>query len=123
MPQFRHLVDNVDDAVAFYRDRLGFELLQQFGPAMARLCRDDLELWVAGPMASASQPMPDGTKPGPGGWNRIVIMVNGIEAEVDRLRDNGVTFRSDLVAGPGGKQILCVDSSGNHVEFFEPADR
>ena len=119
MAQFRYIVDDVEAAVAFYRDLLGFDLIEQYGPAMAILSRDDLKVWVAGPAASASKPMPDGSKPVPGGWNRCVIVVSDIEELVAKLRDNGVTFRNDILEGPGGKQILCVDPSGNIVELFE----
>ena len=121
MAQFRYIVDDVDAAIAFYRDLLGFTLIQQYGPAMAILSWDDLTLWVAGPAASASKPMPDGAKPCPGGWNRCVIVVSGIEELVTQLRDKGVTFRNDILEGPGGKQILCADPSGNVVELFEPS--
>ncbi|QDG79710.1 VOC family protein [Labrenzia sp. PHM005] len=121
MAQFRYLVEDVDAAIAFYRDRLGFTLKQQFGPAMAILLRDDLELWLAGPMASASKPMSNGAQPGPGGWNRCVLMVSGIETLVQNMAENGVTFLNDVVCGPGGKQVLCRDPSGNTIELFEPA--
>ena len=121
MAQFRYIVDDVDAAITFYRDHLGFALDQQFGPAMAILTRDDLQLWVAGPMASASKPMPDGAQPTPGGWSRCVLVVSGLEERVADLRAKGVTFRNDIVEGPGGKQILCADPSGNIVELFEPA--
>lgn len=119
MASMRYIVRDVDAAVAFYRDRLGFELRQQFGPAMAILARDDLTLWLAGPPASASRPMPDGRKPEPGGWNRVVLEVSGLEALVDSLKAAGVAFRNDIIAGPGGRQILCEDPSGNCVELFE----
>lgn len=121
MAQVRYIVDNVDQAVQFYTTKLGFQLEQQFGPAMAILKRDDLKLWVAGPLASASKPKPDGTKPAPGGWARIVLTVDDLEGLVARLRGEGVRFRNDILAGPGGKQILCQDPSGNLVELFEPA--
>ena len=121
MAQFRYIVEDVDASVAFYRDLLGFDLVEQYGPAMAILRRDDLELWVAGPMASASKPMPDGAQPTPGGWARCVIVVSDIQAQISTLRDNGVSFRNNLLDGPGGRQILCADPSGNVVELFEPA--
>lgn len=121
MAQFRYIVLDVDEAVAFYRDCLGLELVEQYGPAMAILRNDDLDLWVAGPMASASQAMPDGTKPAPGGWNRCVLVVKSLAATVESLRQDGVVFRNKIVEGPGGKQILCEDPSGNVVELFEPS--
>ena len=121
MAQVRYIVDDVSDAVAFYVSRLGFELEQQFGHAMATLVRGDLTLWVAGPKASASRPMPDGARPSPGGWSRFVLIVDDLESFVSKLTDDGVKFRNDIVEGPGGKQILCKDPSGNVVELFQPA--
>ncbi|MEM7616573.1 MAG: VOC family protein, partial [Pseudomonadota bacterium] len=115
------IVQDVDDAVEFYSEKLGFALEQQFGPAMAILSKDDLQLWLAGPPASASKPMPDGAQPVPGGWARIVLPVVGLDALVTRLRAAGVTFRNEIVEGPGGRQILCSDPSGNLVELFEAA--
>jgi predicted enzyme related to lactoylglutathione lyase len=88
---------------------------------MAILARDDLTLWIAGPLASASKPMPDGAQPAPGGWARIVLEVPNLDATVERLEGQGVTFRNAILAGPGGRQILCEDPSGNCVELFEPA--
>jgi len=99
-----------------------FQLKQQFGPAMAILQRDDLTLWLAGPSASASRPMPDGEKPAPGGgWARFVTTVDDLEKLVAELRNQDVKFRNEIVVGPGGKQILCQDPSGNLVELFQPA--
>lgn len=121
MAEVRYIVDDVSQAIAFYSEYLDFDLVQQFGPAMAILAKGDLQLWVAGPQASASKPMPDGAKPEPGGWNRIVVTVTNIEERVARLRDAGVLFRNDVVQGPGGRQILCQDPAGNLVELFEPA--
>jgi catechol 2,3-dioxygenase-like lactoylglutathione lyase family enzyme len=121
MAQIRYIVDDVDQAVAFYTTKLGFQLKQKFGPAIAILSRDDLRLWAAGPSASASRPMPDGRKPVPGGWNRFVLTVDNLEELVARLRLDGVGFRNDIVEGPGGKQILCLDPSGNVIELFQPA--
>jgi len=119
----RYMVDDVDEAVAFYTKHLGFDLLSNAAPAFADVSRGNLRLLLAGPQSSAGRPMPDGRKPGPGGWNRIHFIVDDIDAEVARLRDAGVTFRNDIVTGPGGKQILLEDPSGNVVELFQPADR
>ena len=90
-------------------------------PAFADVTRGNLRLLLSGPASSAGRPMPDGAKPGPGGWNRIHLIVADIAAEVDRLRDAGVSFRNDIVTGPGGSQILLEDPSGNVVELFQPA--
>jgi glyoxylase I family protein len=121
MAQVRYFVHDVASSVAFYTSVLGFEPRQQFGPAMAIVSRGDLTLWLAGPGASASRPVPDGRRPEPGGWNRFVIEVNDLVATVERLKQGGATFRNEIVTGPGGKQILCEDPSGNVVELFEPA--
>lgn len=121
MAQVHHIVNDVDDAIAFYREHLGFVLEQQYGPAMAILSHGDLKLWLAGPPASASKPMPDGAQPEPGGWNRIVVTVAALDEAAVNLRSAGVTFRNDIISGPGGRQILCQDSSGNPIELFEPA--
>lgn len=119
MASVRYIVHDVEATIAFYTDHLGFTLDKQFGPAMAIMTRGDLTLWVAGPLASASKPMPDGRKPAPGGWNRIVIEVTGLDGLVAGLSAAGVGFRNDIIAGPGGRQILCEDPSGNCVELFE----
>ena len=119
MAAIRYLVDDVDASVSFYTELLGFELVEQYGPAMAIVRHDDVTLWLAGPAASASKPMPDGRKPVPGGWNRFVLQVDDLAALVGRLRERGVRFRNDIVAGPGGRQILCEDPSGNVVELFQ----
>jgi catechol 2,3-dioxygenase-like lactoylglutathione lyase family enzyme len=116
----RYLVDDVDAGVAFYTGHLGFELERQMGPAFAIVSRDDLTLWLSGPQSSAARPMPDGYRPAPGGWNRLVLEVDDLEATVERLKRAGLTFRNDVVSGPGGKQILLDDSAGNPVELFEP---
>lgn len=121
MAAVRYIVHDVAAAVAFYTEALGFALKQQFGPAMAILARGDLTLWVAGPAASASKPMPDGRRPEPGGWSRIVLQVDDLDATVTQLRARGVGFRNDIVSGLGGRQILCEDPSGNPVELFQPA--
>jgi catechol 2,3-dioxygenase-like lactoylglutathione lyase family enzyme len=120
MASVRYFVRDVGEAVAFYTRQLGFELKQQFGPAMAITRRGDLTLWLAGPGASATRPMPDGRKPEPGGWNRFVLEVEDLAGLVATLRQRGVTFRNEILEGPGGKQILCEDPSGNAIELFEP---
>jgi catechol 2,3-dioxygenase-like lactoylglutathione lyase family enzyme len=117
------MVDDVDESVAFYTELLGFEVLTSFPPAFADVKRGNLRLLLAGPTSSAGRPMPDGTKPGPGGWNRIHFIVDDIADEVARLRDEGGHFRNDIIEGPGGKQILLQDPSGNMVELFQPAGR
>jgi catechol 2,3-dioxygenase-like lactoylglutathione lyase family enzyme len=120
MAVVRYLVDDVDAAVAFYTSHLGFALEQQMGPAFALVSRDDLTLWLSGPQSSAARPMPDGSRPEPGGWNRLVLQVDDLEAEVERLRQAGLAFRNEIVTGPGGKQILLEDSAGNPIELFQP---
>jgi catechol 2,3-dioxygenase-like lactoylglutathione lyase family enzyme len=119
MAVVRYFAKSVDEAVGFYRDRLGFALHQQFGPNMAILSRGDLTLWLAGPGASASRAMPDGARPEPGGWNRFVIEVPDLATLVATLRRAGVRFRNEIVSGPGGQQILCEDPSGNVIELFQ----
>lgn len=119
----RYLVDDVEAAIDFYTTHLGFEVHTNFPPAFADVTRGGLRLLLSGPASSAGRPMPDGAKPGPGGWNRIHLIVSDIEAEVARLRDAGIPFRSGIVTGPGGKQIVFDDPSGNPVELFQPAAR
>ena len=119
----RYMVDDVNEAIAFYTKQLEFELLTSAAPAFADVKRGNLRLLLAGPKSSAGRPMPDGRKPGPGGWNRIHFVVDNIDADVRRLRDAGAIFRNDIVTGPGGKQILLEDPSGNVVELFQPAAR
>lgn len=121
MAQVRYIVDDVDDAVAFYVSKLGFKLEQQFGAAIAMLVHGDLTLWVSGPQASASRPMPDGVIPSPGGWGRFVLIVEDLETLISKLKDDGVEFRNNIVENDGRKQILCKDPSGNVVELFQPA--
>jgi catechol 2,3-dioxygenase-like lactoylglutathione lyase family enzyme len=121
MASIRYIVRDVDAAVAFYTGRLGFVLRQQFGPNMAILDKGELTLWVAGPGASASRPMPDGRQPEPGGWNRFVLEVDDLATLVGELKSQGVRFRNEIVKGPGGQQILCEDPSGNVVELFQIA--
>ena len=120
MVSVRYMVDDVETAVAFYTKVLDFEVLNAF-PAFADVARGNLRLLLSGPTSSAGRPMPDGERPGPGGWNRIHLIVDDIEARVARLREAGARFRNDIVEGPGGKQILLQDPSGNVVELFQPA--
>ena len=117
----RYMVDDVDAAVTFYTKMLGFDLTFSAGPPFAEVRRGNLRLLLAGPQSSAGQTMSDGEKPGPGGWNRIHFVVDDIDAEVARLRDADALFRIAIVEGPGGKQILLLDPSGNIIELFQPA--
>src|SRR5688572_52014 len=117
----RYMVDDVEAAIAFYTKHLGFALRTSAAPAFADVVRGNLRLLLSGPRSSAGRPMPDGTVPSPGGWNRIHLIVSDIAAEVDRLRAAGLTFRNDIVVGPGGQQILLEDPSGNVIELFQPA--
>jgi catechol 2,3-dioxygenase-like lactoylglutathione lyase family enzyme len=121
MVSVRYMVDDVQAAIDFYTSHLGFTVRTSAAPAFADVTRGNLRLLLAGPRSSAGRPMPDGRKPGPGGWNRIHFIVPDIAAEVARLRAEGVQFRNDILTGPGGKQILIEDPAGNVVELFEPA--
>jgi catechol 2,3-dioxygenase-like lactoylglutathione lyase family enzyme len=98
---------------------LGFELVERWGPPFAMVKRGELTLWLSGPGSSASHPLTDGSKPAPGGWNRLVLETDNIELLVERLMQSGAHFRSEIVSGPGGRQILVNDPSGNPVELFE----
>jgi catechol 2,3-dioxygenase-like lactoylglutathione lyase family enzyme len=119
MATVRYLVGDVAASVTFYVDLLGFEVVQQFGPNMAIIRKADLTAWLAGPNASAARPMPDGRKPEPGGWNRFVVETDDLDALVATLKAKGAAFRNDIVTGPGGRQILVEDPSGNVVELFQ----
>jgi catechol 2,3-dioxygenase-like lactoylglutathione lyase family enzyme len=121
MAVVRYLVEDVDTAVAFYTDHLGFDLERRMGPAFAIVSQGDLSLWLSGPQSSAARPMPDGRQPEPGGWNRLVVVVDDLEAKVEALKQAGLSFRNEVVTGPGGRQILLEDTAGNAVELFEPA--
>ncbi len=117
----RYMVHDVNAAVAFYTKHFGFALRSDMAPAFADVVRGNLRLLLSGPTSSAGRPMPDGSTPSPGGWNRIHFIVDDIEAEVERLRADGVHFRNEVIKGPGGKQILLEDPSGNPIELFQPA--
>ena len=121
MATIRYLVGDVERSVAFYTMNLGFRLDQTMAPAFARVSQGDLTLWLAGPQSSAARPMPDGRLPEPGGWNRFVIELEGIETRVGEMKSAGLRFRNEVVEGPGGKQILLEDPDGNVVELFEAA--
>ena len=122
MVRIRYIVNDVDESVAFYTTKLGFEIKQNFAPAIAILAYGDLTLLVSGPKASASIPMLDGTVPTPGGgWNRILLDYEDLEAVVSRLKSDGVKFRNDILDGVGGKQVICEDPSGNIIELTQPA--
>jgi catechol 2,3-dioxygenase-like lactoylglutathione lyase family enzyme len=121
MVSVRYMIDDVGAAVAFYCDHLAFRLETNASPAFASVIRGNLRLLLSGAKSSGRQPLVDGTKPVPGGWNRILLEVSDINAEAARLRAAGVKFlRQDIVSGPGGSQIWLVDPSGNPVELFQP---
>jgi catechol 2,3-dioxygenase-like lactoylglutathione lyase family enzyme len=119
----RYLVNDVQESIDFYTSKLGFTVLTSAPPAFADVVRGSLRLLLSGPLSSAGRAMADGAVPGPGGWNRIHLVVDDLEAEVARLRAEGVAFRNDIVTGPGGAQVLIIDPSGNFVEMFQPAQR
>ena len=116
----RYMVDDVESAVSFYTTHFGFAVRTNFAPAFADVVRGNLRLLLSGPKSSAGRPMPDGRTPGPGGWNRIHFIVEDIDATVERLRSAGLTFRNDIISGPGGRQILLEDPAGNPIELFQP---
>ena len=121
----RYIVEDVDAAIAFYRDHLGFREQMHPDPAFAMLTRGDLRLVLVAPVPAGhpgggSRPMPDGTPQRPGGWNRFMIEVPDVAAAVEKLRAAGVRFRNEIVTGVGGKQVMIEDPSGNPVELFEP---
>ena len=119
----RYIVNDVDAAITFYTRHLGFRVSAQSGPHFAILAREDLQLVLSPPKGpgGGSQPMPDGRRPEPGGWNLIIMQSSNLERDVEALRKAEVRFRNDIVSGPGGRQILLDDPSGNPVELFEPA--
>lgn len=116
----RYMIDDVPTAVRFYTEHLGFDLDHDASPAFASVTRDGVRLLLSGKTSSGRQEMPDGRIPVPGGWNRIHIQVEDLAAEVQRLRENGIKFRNDIITGPGGSQIVLDDPSGNPVELFQP---
>jgi catechol 2,3-dioxygenase-like lactoylglutathione lyase family enzyme len=119
----RYMVDDVEESIDFYTRHFGFAVRHSALPAFADVVRGRLRLLLAGPQSSAGRPMPDGRKPGPGGWNRIHFVVDDIAGEVERLRLAGLSCRNDIISGPGGRQILLDDPSGNPIELFQPAEQ
>ena len=116
----RYMVNDVEAAIAFYTTHLGFTLISKTLPAFADIARGELRLLLSGPASSAGRPMSDGRQPTPGGWNRIHFIVEDLAAEVHRLRAAGIHFRSEIVTGPGGSQVVLDDPSGNPIELFQP---
>ena len=119
----RYMIRDVKAAADFYKRHLGFEIEMDMAPAFISVTRGQLRLLLSGPQSSGARPLPDGRKPEPGGWNRIQLLFDDLAAEVARLKAAGVTFRSEIIGGPGGKQIVLDDPSGNPVELFQPAER
>jgi catechol 2,3-dioxygenase-like lactoylglutathione lyase family enzyme len=119
MAVVRYLVTNVDEALSFYTQLLGFEERERWGSAFAIVAHGDLTLWLSGPETSAAKPMPDGRQPEPGGWNRLVIETDALESLVEKLKAAGVPFRNEPLSGPGGTQVLVEDPSGNPIELFQ----
>ena len=119
MAIIRYLVRDVDVAVVFYVNMLGFELVEKWGPPFAMVKHGDLTLWLSGPESSAARPLTDGSKPAPGGWNRLVLETDDLVSLMEKLTQSGAHFRSEIVSGPGGKQVLVNDPSGNPIELFE----
>ena len=118
----RYMVDDVASALDFYTTHFGFEPGLTAPPAFAEVTRGNLRLLISGPASSAGRPMADGARPGPGGWNRLHFVVDDLDAEIERLDAAGVKFRNDVVSGPGGRQVLAIDPSGNLVEHFQSAN-
>jgi catechol 2,3-dioxygenase-like lactoylglutathione lyase family enzyme len=116
----RYMVNDVAEAVTFYSTHFGFQVGIN-SPAFADATKGNLRLLLSGPMSSAGRPMPDGATPGPGGWNRIHFITTDLDGEIARLKGAGVPFRNEIVSGPGGRQILVEDPSGNLIELFQPA--
>ena len=117
----RYMVEDVEEAVAFYTTHFGFTLNTSFAPAFADVVRGNLRLLLSGPERSAGRPMPDGRTPEPGGWNRIHFIVDDVAREIERLQSAGVRFRNEMESGPAGRQIQLEDPAGNPIELFQPA--
>jgi catechol 2,3-dioxygenase-like lactoylglutathione lyase family enzyme len=119
MNSFRYLVKDVTRSIAFYTENLGFKIQQDARPAFASVILGDLRLLLSGPESSGARPMPDGRRPEPGGWNRIVLDVDRLAERVAKLKQAGHRFRNDIISGPGGNQILLEDPDGNPIELHE----
>ena len=117
----RYQTRDVTRAVAFYTQHLGFELKHQQGDAFANVSCGGTDVLLSGPESSGARPLPNGRQQEPGGWNRLVLAVDDLASVVANMKDRGLTFRSDIVVGPGGKQIQLLDPAGNPIELFEPA--
>jgi len=117
----RYMVDDVAAAIDFYTNHFGFTVRTSALPAFADVIRGSLRLLLSGPASSAGRAMADGARPEPGGWNRIHFITDDLDGDVERLRKGGVSFRNDIVTGPGGSQILAQDPAGNLIELFQPA--
>jgi glyoxylase I family protein len=115
----RYQVTDVDRSIAFYTQKLGFAPKEHVGKAFASVSLGNLRLILSGPGSSGARPMPDGRKQEPGGWNRIVLYVQDLDAQIDRLRKEAIPFRNDIEAGPGGRQIQIEDPDGNAIELHE----
>ncbi len=119
----RYQTRDLTRSVAFYTQQLGFDLKHQQGEAFSEVRCGDVDVLLSGPGSSGARPLPDGQEQHPGGWNRLVLAVENLEGAVARLRARGVRFRSDIISGPGGKQVQVLDPDGNPIELFEPAQR
>ena len=119
----RYQVRDVERALAFYTERLGFQVVQRSGPVIAIIARGDLNLILGGPESSGARPMPDGRRQEPGGWNRIVLYVQNLDATIAALRAAGARFRNEVEVGPGGKQVQIDDPDGNPIELHEAPDK
>ncbi len=121
MATVRYMVQDTETSIGFYTKQLGFTLVEKMGSAFAIIEKDGLQIWLSGPQTSAARPMPDGSLPQPGGWNRFVIEVSDIETLVSTMKQGGIVFRNEIISGPGGRQILVEDPSGNPIELFQPS--
>ncbi|PKB66513.1 MAG: glyoxalase [SAR202 cluster bacterium Io17-Chloro-G4] len=121
MANVRYFVNDIDEAITFYTEKLGFSLVENFGP-FAIVSKEDLRLWLSDPRTSAAQPMSDGSVPKPGGWNRLVVQVDDLASVVEKLKKEGTVFRNEILSGVGGLQILAEDPSGNPIELNQPPD-
>ena len=121
MANIRYFVNDIEESIAFYRQKLGFSLDKEFGP-FAMISKGDLTLWLSDPRTSAAQPMSDGSVPEPGGWNRLVFQVDDLASLVETLKAEGTVFRNEILSGVGGLQILAEDPSGNPIELNQPAE-